>query len=166
MKRRGWVLIALSVLIGLFFALDLERFFSLDVLREKHATLHQAYQAEPLFIIGIYAATYIVMAALSLPGAVVMTLAGGALFGLWIGVPVVLLSATIGAMLAFWVARYALQDIVQRRFGDRMEAINRGLERDGVFYLFSLRLVPVFPFFIINLLMGLTTIQSATFFWV
>jgi len=165
-KRRGWVLIALSVLIGLFFALDLERFFSLDVLREQHATLHQAYQAEPLFIIGIYAATYIVMAALSLPGAVVMTLAGGALFGLWIGVPVVLLSATIGAMLAFWVARYALRDIVQRRFGDRMEAINRGLERDGVFYLFSLRLVPAFPFFLINLLMGLTTIQSATFFWV
>ena len=165
MKKRWWVLILIGLLFGLFFAFNLDRFFSLEALKSSHAALQQAYQAEPFYIIGIYSITYIVMAALSLPGATIMTLAGGAMFGLWIGVPVVLVSATIGATLAFWVARYVLRDSVQRRFGDRLETINKGLERDGAFYLFSLRLVPAFPFFLINLLMGLTTIRSSTFFW-
>lgn len=166
MKYRGWVLVLFGLLAALFFSFDLERFFTLEALKGQHEALQQAYQAEPLFVAGIYAAAYIVMAALSLPGATVMTLAGGAIFGLWVGVPVVLVSATIGATLAFWTARYVLRDAVQRRFGDRLEAINKGLEQDGAFYLFSLRLVPVFPFFLINLLMGLTTLRSVTFFWV
>lgn len=165
MKQRWWILVALGLLIGLFFVFDIDRFFSLDTLKASHEALQQAYQQNPLYIIGIYSLTYIVMAALSLPGATVMTLAGGAMFGLWVGVPVVLISATTGATLAFWVARYVLRDTVQRRFGDRLETINKGLDRDGAFYLFSLRLVPVFPFFLINLLMGLTSIRSATFFW-
>lgn len=165
MKQRWWILAALGLLIGLFFIFDLDRFFSLDFLKASHEALQRAYQQDPLYIIGIYSITYIVMAALSLPGATVMTLAGGAMFGLWVGVPVVLVSATTGATLAFWASRYVLRDMVQRRFGDRLETINKGLERDGAFYLFSLRLVPVFPFFLINLLMGLTAIRSATFFW-
>lgn len=165
MKRRWWILVLLGLLVGLFFIFDLGRFLSLEVLKERHDELQQAYQSEPLLVIGIYSLTYIVMAALSLPGATIMTLAGGAMFGLWVGVPVVLVSATIGATLAFWVARYILRDTVQRRFGDRLATINDGLERDGAFYLFSLRLVPVFPFFLINLLMGLTTIRSSIFFW-
>lgn len=165
MKHRWWLLIVLGLLIGLFFIFDLHRFFSLDSLKASHDALQQAFQQDPLYIIGIYSFIYIVMAALSLPGATVMTLAGGAMFGLWVGVPVVLISATIGATLAFWVARYVLRDTVQRRFGDRLETINKGLERDGAFYLFSLRLVPAFPFFLINLLMGLTTLSSSTFFW-
>lgn len=150
---------------GLFFFLDLGRFFNLEALKESHNDLQQAYQEQPFLVIGIYSLTYIIMAALSLPGATVMTLAGGAMFGIWVGVPVVIISATIGATLAFWAARYVLRDAIQRRFGDRLKAINEGLERDGVFYLFSLRLVPAFPFFLINLLMGLTAIRSATFFW-
>lgn len=166
MKHRWWILILSGLLFGLFFVFDLGRFFTLEALKDQHEALQQSYQAEPLFVIGMYVAAYIVMAALSLPGATVMTLAGGAIFGLGIGVPVVLVSATIGATLAFWAARYVLRDAVQRRFGDRLETINKGLERDGVFYLFSLRLVPVFPFFLINLLMGLTTLRSTTFFWV
>ncbi len=165
MKNRWWVLALLGLLVGLFFIFDLGRFFSLEVLKESHADLQRAYQENPLYIIGIYSLTYIVMAAMSLPGAAVMSLAGGAMFGLWVGVPIVLVSATIGATLAFWVARYVLRDTVQQRFGDRLEAINTGLERDGAFYLFSLRLVPVFPFFLINLVMGLTAIRSSTFFW-
>lgn len=165
MKKRWWVLILVGLLIGLFFAFDLNRFFSLDVLKDRHDALQQAYQDDPFYIIGIYSITYIVMAALSLPGATIMTLAGGAMFGLWVGVPVVLISATIGATLAFWVARYVLRDSVQSRFGDRLETINNGLERDGAFYLFSLRLVPAVPFFLLNLLMGLTKIRSSTFFW-
>ncbi len=165
MKHRWWILIVLGLLVGLFFIFDLHRFFSLDSLKASHDALQQAFQQDPWYIIGIYSLIYIVMAALSLPGATVMTLAGGAMFGLWVGVPVVLISATIGATLAFWVARYVLRDTVQRRFGDRLETINKGLERDGAFYLFSLRLVPAFPFFLINLLMGLTTLPSSTFFW-
>ncbi|MEK7303187.1 MAG: FAD-dependent oxidoreductase, partial [Pseudomonadota bacterium] len=166
MKHRWWVLILFGLLFGSFFVFDLGHFFTLEALKDQHEALQQSYRAEPLFVIGMYVAAYIVMAALSLPGATVMTLAGGAIFGLGIGVPVVLVSATIGATLAFWAARYVLRDAVQRRFGDRLETINKGLERDGVFYLFSLRLVPVFPFFLINLLMGLTTLRSTTFFWV
>lgn len=166
MKHRWWVLILFGLLFGLFFVFDLGRFFTLEALKDQYEALQQSYRAEPLFVIGMYVAAYIVMAALSLPGATVMTLAGGAIFGLGIGVPVALVSATIGATLAFWAARYVLRDAVQRRFGDRLETINKGLERDGVFYLFSLRLVPVFPFFLINLLMGLTTLRSTTFFWV
>ena len=164
--NKRWLLIGLlALLIILFYAFDLHRYFSLDALKDSHDTLQQAYENEPLYIITIYSLTYIVMAALSLPGAAVMSLAGGAMFGLWVGVPVVLISATIGATLAFWAARYVLRDTVQRRFGDRLETINNGLARDGAFYLFSLRLVPAFPFFLINLLMGLTAIRSRTFFW-
>ncbi len=166
MKRRWGLLILLGLLVGLFFSFDLGRFFTLETLKDQHEALQQAYRAEPFFVAGIFAAVYIVMAALSFPGATVMTLAGGAIFGVWVGVPVVLVSATIGATLAFWTARYVLRDAVQRRFGDRLETINKGLEQDGVFYLFSLRLVPVFPFFLINLLMGLTSIRSTTFFWI
>ena len=166
MKRRWGLLILLGLLVGLFFSFDLGRFFTLETLKDQHEALQQAYRAEPFLVTGIFAAVYIVMAALSFPGATLMTLAGGAIFGFWVGVPVVLVSATIGATLAFWTARYVLRDAVQRRFGDRMETINKGLEQDGFFYLFSLRLVPVFPFFLINLLMGLTAIRSTTFFWV
>lgn len=166
MKRRWGLLILLGLLVGLFFSFDLGRFFTLETLKDQHEALQQAYRIAPFLVTGIFAAVYIVMAALSFPGATLMTLAGGAIFGFWVGVPVVLVSATIGATLAFWTARYVLRDAVQRRFGDRLETINKGLERDGVFYLFSLRLVPVFPFFLINLLMGLTAIRSTTFFWV
>ncbi|MDR4518319.1 MAG: FAD-dependent oxidoreductase [Nitrosomonas sp.] len=165
MNKRKLLIGTLVLLIVLFFAFDLQRFFSLDALKASHDALKEAYDNEPIYIISVYSVTYIVMAALSLPGATVMTLAGGAMFGIWVGVPVVLISATIGATLAFWVARYILRDTVQSRFGDRLETINNGLERDGAFYLFSLRLVPAFPFFLINLLMGLTRISSRTFFW-
>lgn len=165
MNKRWWLLGFLLVLIGLFFVFDLGRFFSLEMLKASHDVLVQAYQERPIWVISLYALIYVVMAALSLPGAAVMSLAGGAVLGFWVGVPVVLLSATVGATLAFLAARYLFRDMVQRRFGDRLAAINRGLERDGAFYLFSLRLVPVFPFFLINLLMGLTAIRVSTFFW-
>ncbi|HNO75474.1 MAG TPA: FAD-dependent oxidoreductase [Nitrosomonas mobilis] len=164
MKSRWWLLTLLGLLTGLFFVFDLGRFFSLEVLKESRDDLQQLYQAQPFFAIGIYSLIYIVMAALSLPGAAVMSLAGGAMFGLWVGVPVVLVSATIGATLAFWAARYVLRDVVVRRFGSRLKTIDAGLERDGAFYLFSLRLVPVFPFFLINILMGLTAIHTRIFF--
>ncbi|SEG03904.1 FAD-dependent oxidoreductase [Nitrosomonas ureae] len=166
MKHRGWILVLLGLLMMLFFGFDLERFFTLEMLKGQHEELQQAYQTKPFLVISIFSAIYIVLAALSFPGATIMTLAGGAVFGIWVGVPVVLVSAAIGATLAFWMARYVLRDTVQRRFGGHLETINRGLERDGVFYLFTLRLAPIFPFFLINLLMGLTTLPSITYFWV
>ncbi len=117
-------------------------------------------------MMGLYAGIYIVIAALSLPGAGVMTLAGGAIFGVWVGIPLAVISASIGATVALWMARYVFREFVQQRFSDRMTAIDAGIKRDGAFYLFTLRLVPVFPFFIINLLMGLTAIPAGTFFWI
>ena len=158
MNKRGWLLGFLLMLIGLFFAFDLEHFLSLEVLKASHDELQQIYREQSLWVISLYAMTYIVMAALSLPGAAVMSLAGGAVLGFWVGVPVVLISATFGATLAFLAARYLFRDAVQRRFGDRLEAIDSGLERDGAFYLFSLRLIPAFPFFLINLLMERSTV--------
>ena len=164
--KHWWLLILLVVLAGLFFAFDLERFLSFESLKSSRDELQQAYQARPLKTIGLYVAIYIVIASLSLPGATVMTLAGGAIFGLWVGIPAAVISASIGATVAFWTARYLFRDSVRQRFGDRMAAINAGIERDGAFYLFTLRLVPIFPFFVINLLMGLTAIRAGTFFWV
>lgn len=143
MKYRWWILALLGVVIMLFFGFGLERFFTLEMLKERHEELQQAYQAEPFLVISIFSAIYIVLAALSFPGATIMTLAGGAMFGIWIGVPVVLVSATMGATLAFWIARYVLRDTVRHRFVEHLETINKGLKRDGVFYLLSLRLAPV-----------------------
>ncbi|SCY66070.1 Pyruvate/2-oxoglutarate dehydrogenase complex, dihydrolipoamide dehydrogenase (E3) component [Nitrosospira sp. Nl5] len=164
--RHWWLLILLVLLAGLFFTFDLGRFLSLEMLKNSRDALQQAYQTRPVRSIGLYAAIYIVITSLSLPGATLMTLAGGAIFGLWAGIPAALISATIGATVAFWTARYLFRDVVHQRFGDRMAALNAGIERDGAFYLFTLRLVPVFPFFVINLLMGLTAIRTSTFFWV
>src|SRR5690606_16556097 len=122
-------------------------------------------EASPLLVAALYFAAYVAVTALSLPGAAVMTLAGGALFGLGWGLLIVSFASTIGATLAFLVSRHLLRDSVQARSGERLKAINDGIARDGAFYLFSLRLVPAFPFFLINLLMGLTPIRAATFYW-
>jgi pyruvate/2-oxoglutarate dehydrogenase complex dihydrolipoamide dehydrogenase (E3) component/uncharacterized membrane protein YdjX (TVP38/TMEM64 family) len=163
--KHWWLLVLLVLLIILFLAFDLGRFLSLETLKSARDELQQAYQARPLQMMGLYAGIYILIAALSLPGAGVMTLAGGAIFGVWVGIPLAVISASIGATIALWMARYVFREFVQQRFSDRMTAIDAGIKRDGAFYLFTLRLVPVFPFFIINLLMGLTAIPAGTFFW-
>ncbi|MEO8996371.1 MAG: FAD-dependent oxidoreductase, partial [Nitrosospira sp.] len=163
--KHWWLLVLLGLLIFLFLVFDLGRFLSLETLKSGRDELQQAYQARPLQMMGLYAGIYIVIAALSLPGAGVMTLAGGAIFGFWVGIPLAVVSASIGATVALWMARYVFREFVQQRFSDRMTAIDAGIKRDGAFYLFTLRLVPIFPFFIINLLMGLTAIPSRTFFW-
>lgn len=166
MVKRLIILAALIVLIGLFFFFDLSSYLNLDYLKESQSRFQQLYQQHRVAVIGAYAAMYIIVTALSLPGAAVMTLAGGALFGLLVGTVVVSFASTIGAACAFLVSRFFLRDWVQGRFGDKLRTINEGIEKEGAFYLFSLRLIPVFPFFIINLLMGLTTMPVATFFWV
>jgi len=152
--------------IAAFFAFDLEQYLTLEFFQASRAKIDAYYAAHPLATIAIYFAVYVAVTALSLPGAAIMTLAGGAIFGLAVGTVVVSFASSIGATLAFLAARFLLRDWVQRRFGERLKAINEGVAREGAFYLFALRLVPVFPFWLINLAMALTPIRAATFYWV
>jgi dihydrolipoamide dehydrogenase len=160
------VLFAAAALIGIFFAFDLHQYFTLSELKARQQSFEAFYSDHKMITIAIYMIIYIVMAALSLPGAAVMTLAGGALFGVWIGLIAVSFASTIGATLAFIVARFLLKDYVQKKFKDKLKAINDGVARDGNFYLFTLRLVPIFPFFVINLAMSLTPLRVGAFYLV
>jgi len=160
------ILGAIVLLVGLFFAFDLQRFLTLAELKLRQEAFQSYYAANQSLTLAGYFCLYVAVTALSLPGAAVMTLAGGALFGFWPALVVVSFASTIGATLAFLVSRFLLRDWVQARFGQRLIAINSGVEREGVFYLFSLRLVPLFPFFVINLLMGLTPMKALSFYWV
>ncbi|MBC8209105.1 MAG: TVP38/TMEM64 family protein [Desulfobulbaceae bacterium] len=157
------ILIAASLLIKI---LDLDQLLTLEQLKDSRTRLAQFYADSPLIMIGAYMGIYIVATAISLPGAVILTLTGGALFGLALGTLLISFASTIGATLACAVSRFLLRDWVQQKFGDRLTAINRGMEEEGGFYLFSLRLVPIFPFFIINLAMGLSQIRLTTYYWV
>jgi pyruvate/2-oxoglutarate dehydrogenase complex dihydrolipoamide dehydrogenase (E3) component/uncharacterized membrane protein YdjX (TVP38/TMEM64 family) len=164
--RKLLLLAVIAALVVAFFALDLGRFFSLDYIKAARADFAALYQTRPALVIGVFFAVYVAVAALSLPGAAIMTLLAGAIFGLWVGTLVVSFASSIGATLAMLVSRYVLRDSIKAKFGARLADIDRGIARDGAFYLFTLRLVPVFPFFVINLLMGLTAIKAGTFYWV
>ena len=167
MKHSKLIVFSLIVLLILgFFAFDLGQYLNLEFFKSQQAAIDAYYQANPGMTVLIYALIYIVVTALSLPGAAIMTLIGGAIFGLLWGTVIVSFASTIGASLAFLVARFLLHDTVQRRFGRKLETLNRGIEREGGFYLFTLRLVPAFPFFMINVAMALTPIKLLTFFWV
>ena len=164
--RRLLLLAALAALVLTYFGLDLGRFLSLDYFKSQQAAIEAWRAAQPLKAALAFFVAYVAVTGLSLPGAAVMTLVGGAVFGLFWGLLLVSFASSLGATLAFLVSRFLLRDWVQRRFGDRLRAINAGVEKEGGFYLFTLRLVPVFPFFVINLLMGLTPIRTWTFYWV
>ena len=150
----------------LFFALDGGQYFSLSYLKSAQADLAQQYAAQPLLVIGLYALLYITLFALALPAGTVLTLAGGALFGFWVGVLVVSFASTIGATLAFLGARYVLGDAARARFGTRLAEVDKGIAREGGFYLFTLRLIPVFPPGLLSVLFGLTRMPTRTFYWV
>jgi len=166
-NKQKLVLVALlAALVVAFFAFDLGRFFSLDYIKGAHGEFAALYQSRPAFVVGVFFAVYVAVAALSLPGAAILTLLAGAIFGLLVGTVLVSFASSIGATIAMLVSRYLLRDSVKSRFGTRMADVDRGIEREGAFYLFTLRLVPVFPFFVINLLMGLTKMKAATFYWV
>jgi pyruvate/2-oxoglutarate dehydrogenase complex dihydrolipoamide dehydrogenase (E3) component/uncharacterized membrane protein YdjX (TVP38/TMEM64 family) len=167
LRNRRIAVVALVVLaIAAWFFFDLGRYLQFDTL-QQHVGAVRAWCDENRLLAGLlYFAGYVAVAALSLPGAAVMTLAGGALFGFWYALLLVSFASSIGATLSFLASRIVLRDWVQSRFGRYLAAVNRGFERDGAFYLLSLRLVPLFPFFLINLLMGLITIRTGTFYWV
>ena len=165
-KSQLLAVVAIGALVAAFFALDLHRYFTLEYFRAQQAAIDSYYRAHPIQTAAIYFAIYVVVTGLSLPGAAVMTLAGGAIFGLLWGTIIVSFASTIGATLAFLASRFLLRDWVQEKFGDKLKPINEGVAREGAFYLFALRLVPAFPFVAINLVMGLTPIRTWTYLWV
>lgn len=164
--RKVSLLMTVLLVIVAFFAFDLGRFFSLDFLQQSQARFAELREQQPLALAAGYFLIYVAVTALSLPGATIVTLAGGAIFGLGWGLLIVSFASSIGATLAFLTARFLLRDSVQSRFGQRLADMDKGIEKDGAFYLFTLRLIPVVPFFVINLLMGLTKMKAWTFYWV
>jgi pyruvate/2-oxoglutarate dehydrogenase complex dihydrolipoamide dehydrogenase (E3) component/uncharacterized membrane protein YdjX (TVP38/TMEM64 family) len=165
-RARLALLLSISAAAAAFFAFDLGRYVAPEFLRAQHAVIDAQVHAAPVRSGLLFFLAYVAVTGLSLPGAAVLTLAGGALFGLFWGVVIVSFASSIGATLAFLAARFILRDWVQARYGDRLQRVNEGIAKEGVFYLFALRLVPAFPFFAVNALMGLTPIRTWTYFWV
>lgn len=164
--KRILLLLAVLLAIAAFFLSGFGRYLSLDALKAQQDSLRAAVANQPLQTALLFFLAYAVATALSIPGAAILTLAGGAIFGLGWGTLIVSFASTVGATLAFLAARFLFHDLVQRRFGDKLKAFNDGVQRDGPFYLFTLRLVPAFPFFLINLLMGLTPMRTVTYYLV
>jgi len=162
-KNKIAIIVFVAGLVWLFFSSDASQFLTLESIKANQASFDEYYQQSPLQTALIFFFVYILITALSLPGAAIMTLAAGFIFGNLTGLIIVSFASTIGATLAFLVSRYLLRNWVQEKFSDKLNAINKGVEKEGAYYLFTLRLVPLFPFFLINLLMGLTPMRTLTF---
>ncbi len=160
------IVLGIIVLVAVFKIFNLGDYLTLTYIKESQEKFQVIYSDNRAAVIGSYMLIYILVTSLSLPGAVVMTLAGGAFFGLVVGTVVVSFASTIGATLACFVSRFILRDWIQRRFGEKLKTVNEGVEKEGAFYLFTVRLIPVFPFWLINLVMGLTSMRLVTFYWV
>ncbi len=165
-KNKLLLMVIIAVLIAAFFAFDFNRYFTLDFFKSQQAAIDSYVQASPLQAGMVFFLIYVGVTGLSLPGAALMTLAAGAIFGLLWGTLIVSFASSLGATLAFLASRFLFRDAIQSRFSGNLKAINSGVEKDGPFYLFTLRLVPAFPFFVINLAMGLTPLKTWTFYWV
>ena len=166
MKFKIALISLIALLVFIFFYFDFHQYADLGFLKTQQKHIAEYNIAHPVYAALIFFITYIAVTGLSLPGAAIMTLAGGAIFGLLKGTLLVSFASTIGATLAFLASRYLFRKPLQQRFTTRLQVINHGVEKDGAFYLFTLRLVPAFPFFIVNLVMGLTPINTLTFFLV
>ncbi len=167
-KNLNKILIAAVIIAAViaFKVFNLGDYLSLSYIKESQQQFESLYAEHTLLVIGGYMLVYVLVTSLSLPGATIMTLAGGALFGLLRGTIIVSFASTIGATLACFVSRFVLRDWVQGKFSDRLKTVNNGIEQEGPFYLFTLRLIPVFPFWLINLVMGLTKMPLRTFYWI
>jgi len=170
MKKLLLKFTVLIIIAASFFAVKhygIMDFLNLDYLKSNQARFQEFYHQNMFQTLAVYIGIYISITALSLPGgATVLTLAGGALFGFWVGLVAISFASTIGATLAFLTARFLLRDFIQNKFHEQLKRFNQGIEKDGAFYLFTLRIAPIFPFFLINLVMGLTPIRTGTFFFV
>lgn len=160
------IILALAALVAAYFFFGLGDYLTVDGIKQVAGEVGEYYERNPTQAIALFFLTYVAVTAASLPGAAVMTLAAGALFGVVVGTIVVSFASTLGAVLAFLASRYVLRDTIEARFGERLKTVNQGLERDGAFYLFTIRMIPLFPFFVVNLVMGLTRIRARTFAWV
>jgi uncharacterized membrane protein YdjX (TVP38/TMEM64 family) len=160
------IVVAVIALIAAFKIFNLGDYLTLSYIKESQVRFQEMYAENRLAVIAGYMGIYIIATSLSLPGAAILTLAGGALFGLAAGTIIVSFASTIGATLACFVSRFVLRDWIQQKFGDRLKTVNAGVEKEGAFYLFTVRLIPVFPFWLINLVMGLTKMRLITFYWV
>lgn len=156
----GIILVTVIILLGLNFG----QYLTLENAKAQHALLNESIESNFAVAALTYFIAYILITAFSIPGAAVVTLLGAALFGFWTSLALVSFASTIGATLAFLSSRFLLRDWVQNKFGEKLETINKGVDKDGAFYLFSLRLIPVFPFFLINLLMGLTPMKVSKYY--
>ena len=163
---KSTLILLIVVISGSFFYFGLGQYLSFEYLQQKQSDFQSYKEAHPFASMAIYMSIYILITALSLPGAAILTLLAGALFGLIIGTLLVSFASTIGATAAFLVARFLLRDAIQNKFGDKLKVINEGIEKEGMFYLFTMRLIPAIPFFVINLVMGLTPIKTMKFFFV
>ena len=157
------IAVAVVALIAAFFIFDLGQYLSLEFLKSKHQLLVDYTSENKLIAISAFFLIYVAVTALSLPGAALLTLAGGAVFGFFTGLIIVSFASTIGATLAFVFSRFMFREAVQKKFSSQLQTINNGIEEEGAFYLFTLRLIPVVPFFVVNLLMGLSTIKTLVF---
>ncbi|SDL17642.1 Uncharacterized membrane protein YdjX, TVP38/TMEM64 family, SNARE-associated domain [Maridesulfovibrio ferrireducens] len=166
MKNKILIFILLLAGVFLFFALDFDRFLTLDYLKSSRQEFQVFYELHPFGSIFSFFVIYVVIVGLNLPGAAVLGLAGGALFGFTVGVVTISFASSIGATIACFFSRYLFRDYVQRRFGDKLEKVNNGIKNEGAFYLFTMRLIPAIPFVVINLVMGLTPMRLRTFYWV
>ncbi len=167
MKKSQWlILLVIAILILGFFALGLDHYFTLEFIQHHQQELNESIQANFLQASVIFFITYVLITAFSLPGAAVLTLLAGALFGLGYGLLLASFASTIGASLAFIIARFLFRDLIETRWGSSLQSFNQGIRKDGAFYLFTLRLIPLFPFFVINIVMALTALRLRTFYWV
>lgn len=164
--KRLMIVGIIAALVACYFLFDLGQYFSLEYIKASRERFQALYAEHTFLVIGAYFLLYVTATALALPAATAITLAGGAMFGFTTGVIVVSFASSIGAAVAFVVARYLLRDWVQGKFGDKLEKINQGIEKDGAFYLFTLRLIPLFPFFVVNTVIALTPMRLFTYYWV
>jgi len=165
MKTKLILVAVIAAVIAAFFFFDLGQYLNLEYLKSQKDSLNALYNDNPVLISAIFFIVYVLVAAFNLPAAGLLTVAAGAILGFWNGVVVVSFASTIGATGAFLMTRYLFHDAIQSKFGDRLETINAGIEREGAFYVFGLRLVPLFPFFVVNSVLGLTKLKTWTFYW-
>ncbi len=165
-KRKAALVLALGIFVGLYFAFDLGQFLNLQTFKAQQENIATFQSAKPALTVLIFFSIYVLSTAVSLPGAALLTLASGAIFGVFWGTLIASFASSLGATLALIMSRFLLRDWVMQRFGQRLATIDEGIKHEGAFYLFTLRLVPAFPFFLVNLLFGLTAMKARTFYWV
>ena len=165
-KLKLFLVFVVLAVFSCFFYFDLGQYLSFEFVKSQKQALSDFYSAQPLLTIATFFAIYVISTGFSLPGATILTLASGYIFGWLVGVVIVSFASVLGASLAFLFSRFLFRDWIQNKFGSKLKVINDGIKKDGNFYLFSIRLIPAFPFFVVNLVMGLTPIKLFSFFWV